>query len=534
MATEVRVRAYLNPNIGSIGVVEEYGLETGAYSQTYVQTEDLDAFLEYLRGQRLSDKTVNGYRKSINLCLSIIGTNIRHVSEDEFRDLAKELYSTKERAYAKNMITRFGRYYRFCYGIDPPDVGDGRRTSESMGSKANAMCNLLPDEVREYRKFISGDHTESTVNTIIDHITRCLMMIYTDKGFVDLKSITEQTIFALDRKLESLKWDYRRAILRSLGDFVFHFTGRNPYYSFMKDSDRRKRRECRLDSQIDEYIGSIWRRNRKKTTIDTKRKSIVRMISTLDDMFGEMPLSEVEPYHIMDLRYHFDGLKDTTVYKYVKDFCDFVEYATGNDLLRQCQLEWNLDEPVERKWIFREDWEKLKAAANPMELLILYLGAGLGLRRAEIAGIRLQDIEGDRLTVWGKGVGKGKKAVFTLRPKIMNALSDYLEIRSRTVARYGDSSDRRLFINGTNYRGRPMTPDAIGQIVRRVGERAGVDLSTHSLRRFFCMTMYDSKMDEFVIQRKMRHSSIEITRNHYLYVDPRKMALADDMTQDGL
>ncbi len=79
-----------------------------------------------------------------------------------------------------------------------------------------------------------------------------------------------------------------------------------------------------------------------------------------------------------------------------------------------------------------------------------------------------------------------------------------------------------------------MTPDAIGQMVRRLGERAGVDLSTNSLRRFFCMTMYDSKTDEFVIQRKMRHSSIEITRNHYLYVDPRKMALADDMTQDGL
>ena len=121
-----------------------------------------------------------------------------------------------------------------------------------------------------------------------------------------------------------------------------------------------------------------------------------------------------------------------------------------------------------------------------------------------------------------------------MRPKVIDALSVYLEIRSRTVSRYGDSSEGRLFINGSNYRGRAMTPNAIGQMVRRLGERAGVDLSTHSLRRFFCMTMYDCKMDEFVIQRKMRHSSIEITRNHYLYVDPRKMALADDMTQDGL
>ena len=124
--------------------------------------------------------------------------------------------------------------------------------------------------------------------------------------------------------------------------------------------------------------------------------------------------------------------------------------------------------------------------------------------------------------------------MFTLRPKVREALDRYLEIRSKTVSRYGDSSDGRLFINGSNYRGRAMTPDAIGQIVRRLGKRVGVDLSTHSLRRFFCMTMYDSKTDEFVIQRKMRHSSIEITRNHYLYVDPRKMALADDMTQDGL
>ena len=534
MATEVMDRAYLNPNTGPIGVFEEYGIENRTYTQMPVQKDDMSLFLEHLRSKRLSEKTVNGYRKCINLCLSQIGKSIRQVNEDDYRHLAQTIYATKERAYAKNMLTRFGRFYTFCNGTRLPDIGDGRRTCDTMGSKANAIRNLLPDEVSEYKEFIAKDHTETTVNTIIDHVTRCLMMIYTDRGFVDLGSITEQTMFALDRKLESLKWDYRRAILRSLGDFLFHFTGRNPYYQFMKDSDRRKRRKCRLDPLIDEYIGSIWRRNRKRTTIGTKRNSIVRIITTLDDMFGEMPLNEVEPYHIMDLRYHFDGLKDATVYKYIKDFCDFVEHVTGNDLLRQCQLEWNLDEPVERKWIFRDDWERLKAAANPMETLILYLGAGLGLRRAEIAGIRLQDIEGDRLTVWGKGVGKGKKAVFTLRPKIMNALSDYLEIRSRTVARYGDSSDGRLFLNGTNYRGRPMTPDAIGQIVRRVGERAGVDLSTHSLRRFFCMTMYDSKMDEFVIQRKMRHSSIEITRNHYLYVDPRKLAVADDMTQDGL
>ncbi len=534
MAVEVREKVYLNPNIRSVDIVEEYVLETGTYSQTVIQTEDLEAFLEHLRGLRLSEKTVNGYRKSINQCLSILGTGIRCVNEDEFKALSDVLYSTKERAYAKNILTRFGRYYRFCNGIDPPDVGDGRRTAQSVGFKVNSMHALLPDKVAEYRGFISEDHTENTVNTIIDHITRCLMLIYTDRGFVDIQRIDEQTVFALDRKLESLKWDYRRAILRSLGDFVYHFTGTNPYYQFMEDSDRRKKKACRLDPQIDEYLGTIWKRNRKKTTISSKRKNIIRMVRIMDEVFGEIPLEEVCPYQIMDLRYHFDGLKDTTVYKYVVDFCDFIEHVTGSNLLRQCQFEWNLDESVERKWIFREEWEKLKAEADPMELLILFLGAGLGLRRAEIAGIRLQDIEGDRLTVWGKGVGKGKKAVFTLRPKIRGALDRFLEVRSKTVSRYGDSSDGRLFINGSNYRGRAMTPDAIGQIVRRLGRRVGVDLSTHSLRRFFCMTMYDSKMDEFVIQRKMRHSSIEITRNHYLYVDPRKMALADDLTQDGL
>lgn len=51
---------------------------------------------------------------------------------------------------------------------------------------------------------------------------------------------------------------------------------------------------------------------------------------------------------------------------------------------------------------------KFSIMADPTEKMILYLGAGLGLRREEIATIKLSDFKGNKIMVNGKGHGRGK------------------------------------------------------------------------------------------------------------------------------
>ena len=153
------------------------------------------------------------------------------------------------------------------------------------------------------------------------------------------------------------------------------------------------------------------------------------------------------------LRTLFDDVMESTARTYMSSFGKFIEYLTGNNPYTAAGISWNKAQIVNRKFIFREQWEKLKAVAEPDEMLILMLGAGLGLRRAEIAGLRLDDIVGDEITIRGKGHGpNGKPAVMKMPGKLKDALGP----TSRSAR--GSSTNTATTRRGTCWSGASPTP----------------------------------------------------------------------------
>lgn len=163
---------------------------------------------------------------------------------------------------------------------------------------------------------------------------------------------------------------------------------------------------------------------------------------------------------------------------------------------------------------------------------ILLLLLGCGLRRAEIAGIRIKDVflEEARIRLIGKG---NKERDVFLNTVVAEAVAQWVLVRKRVISdwnkRYpwkkgnaGDGSDGYLFGRWTRHFGylivdRPLNPWSVAEIVRKYKDEAkdkaaGLgDITTHDLRRTFATRLLDKGVDIATVKNLMGHSNISTT-----------------------
>ncbi len=124
-----------------------------------------------------------------------------------------------------------------------------------------------------------------------------------------------------------------------------------------------------------------------------------------------------------------------------------------------------------------------------------------GLRLAEMASITLDDIEGDTMTV----VGKGQKIAKVFLPEsVKKAIDRYLKVRR-------SRGSNRVFINS---KGEAMTYDGIRREIYKVAEKAGIKFSAHRARRFYARFLYKEGLDLEEIRLLMRHEKIDTTKDY--------------------
>ena len=216
---------------------------------------------------------------------------------------------------------------------------------------------------------------------------------------------------------------------------------------------------------------------------------------------------------------------ETTVHYYVKALGQFLAW-TGNTIVRDMGLLWN--EPVHpnARWITPEEFSRIaEACADPTDRIIVMLAAYAGMRRSEIAGLRLSDILSDRMVVTGKGHGRGKQRILPITGRIRSEIDRYMAYRRRFV-RDGDVEGLVVsFPTGRAPTG--MTEGTVGKRVQRICRRAGVDASAHSFRRYFATRIWDTmpEKDIKILQDLLGHSSPAVT-SRYIRTDGDALAVA--------
>jgi site-specific recombinase XerD len=146
---------------------------------------------------------------------------------------------------------------------------------------------------------------------------------------------------------------------------------------------------------------------------------------------------------------------------------------------------------------------------------ILSVGLQVGLRRAEIAALKVGDLHQNRgfdsLRVTRKG---GRRDALAIHPQTAARLRDYL-----TAAGHAADMDGPLFRplrhNGkATLRRRAMDPDAIDRVARKYASRIGLarGYSAHSMRATFITTALDNGAELEDVQKAAGHRDPSTTK----------------------
>lgn len=158
-----------------------------------------------------------------------------------------------------------------------------------------------------------------------------------------------------------------------------------------------------------------------------------------------------------------------------------------------------------------------RSALGRRDFAVLVILLRLGLRRSEVAGLRLEDIDwrAGEVVVRGKG---GRQDRLPMPPDVGEAIVGYLR-RGRP---HGDA--RELFLRARAPYG-PMASGTVASTVRRACRRAGVaEVGPHRLRHTVACEMVAAGVPLVEIAQVLRHHSLQTTAV-YARVDLERLRL---------
>jgi len=182
-----------------------------------------------------------------------------------------------------------------------------------------------------------------------------------------------------------------------------------------------------------------------------------------------------------------------------------------------------------------------RSPTGTRNLAMLLCMGRCGLRVGEVVALQTKDVSDHTLRVWrGKGA---KDRTVPLDPQTAQAIDAWLAvrrkrgIRTRTLfttitdraegeARIGDRQ-----VSATTQAGRPVSPVYVRQMVKRYGERAGLekDVHPHTLRHTAATTWLRQGFNLREVQKLLGHSS-PATTEVYTHVFDEDLV----RKQDGL
>lgn len=159
------------------------------------------------------------------------------------------------------------------------------------------------------------------------------------------------------------------------------------------------------------------------------------------------------------------------------------------------------------KALTREEVKRLLSVIPPTrkrDRLIVLLLYGAGLRVSELCNLKKGDIDLDRGIIVVRG-GKGAKDRVVPIPEFLaKEIRSYLETRS-------DSSEYLLVEERRKNKDR-LSPKTVWYLLRKYGEKAGVEVTPHKLRHSFATHMLERGVDIRAIQELLGHSNLSTTQ----------------------
>lgn len=162
----------------------------------------------------------------------------------------------------------------------------------------------------------------------------------------------------------------------------------------------------------------------------------------------------------------------------------------------------------------------IDAAEFPFHRILLRTLYATGARRAEVAHLKISDIDSARMVIHIRG-GKGRKdRDVMLSPKLLAALREYWRGLRRKPTEW-------LFPGGRGHtESRPVTTKVLGSACQQAARRAGLEhknIHPHTLRHCFATHLLEAGADLRTIQMLLGHRDLEET-TIYLHLSRRHLS----------
>lgn len=284
--------------------------------------------------------------------------------------------------------------------------------------------------------------------------------------------------------------------------------------------------------EVDQWLEHLRETGRKENTIRTHRSNCRQCLQYIVWLRGE-PEIHADTITEREIQFLWSALpvREEVRITYLRSLSCMIEYHTGTDLVKHTNLLRNREM---RDRVFVEDHEMrtLWGAADPEQRMIIAFGAYMGLRRCEMQAIRESDIDGDRVTIHGKGHGSdGLVTTVRIPAPVKAALERYREYK-RHIAK--ESRDDYV-LQTCDHRGKlhAMHVAQISAAVTELSKRTGIKVTTHSLRRYYGTTLYyHTGCDLQTVRKLMRHADISTTLRCYVDAYDIKEKQAEDRLSD--
>jgi integrase len=179
----------------------------------------------------------------------------------------------------------------------------------------------------------------------------------------------------------------------------------------------------------------------------------------------------------------------------------------------------------------------LDALRTSRDRAIVFAMLLAGLRRCEVLGLRLQDIDpGERQLFVASGKG-GRERLVPVSGRFFEALGEYLEEERPSEV----LTDACFVVLKGPRRGLPLTPAGLDEVIDGVRERAGLARLTCHMLRHTCFTrLRERGMALEALQAQAGHASIDSTRiylhlaNDWLEGEYMRAAEAIDAQSDPI
>lgn len=278
-------------------------------------------------------------------------------------------------------------------------------------------------------------------------------------------------------------------------------------------------------AQTDEWLDHLREVNRKDNTIRTHRNNVRRCLLFLHADFRSTDAFDIA---VEDFNYLWRAIpvKEGVRIAYLRSLSGMVEYHTGVNLLKRTEILRNRDSR-DRVFIRDGEFRKAYAVADPLQRLVLCLGAYMGLRRCEMHAIRDGDIDRGVLTIHGKGHGaEGLVAHMRIPAPVMDAIDEY---RVSDFKRGIRRDDYLIQCKGRDGRIGHMPISRISDCMTDLAHLTGVRITTHSLRRYYATTLYyTTGTDLQTVRKLMRHADISTTLKCYIDAYDENALMASD------